>query len=296
MPAPKRTPAKKPLAAKLPWNDKAGRLAPLKAVTFALLFLPPLWLLGRALFGNLGPRPYTEAIHFLGDWTIYLILIVLAITPARRLLDWSKLIQVRRMIGVAALCYILGHFTLYIFDSRLDLLFVWREIIFRVYLTIGITAIIGLVALGVTSTDGMIRRLGAKDWNTLHRLIYAIGVLAFIHYYMQSKVDVTTAVLFSGFFIWEMGYRAMARFGWKEGLAPLAILAVVSGALTALAEATWYGLMTGVGFWRVFNANLQFAHVRPAWWVLLAGLGVAAVAEVRRRMRGQERGRVAAPA
>ncbi len=289
-------PLKKPLAAKLPWNDKAGRLAPLKAVTFALLFVPPLWLLGRALTGDLGPRPYTEAIHFIGDWTIYTLLIVLAITPARRLLDWSKLIQVRRMIGIAALCYILLHFTLYIADSRFDLMFVWREIIFRIYLTIGITAIIGLVALGVTSTDGMIRRLGAKSWNTLHRLIYAIGILALIHFYMQSKLDVSRAVLFSGFFIWEMGYRVMARFGIKEGLAPLLGLAVVSAFLTAVAEATWYGVATGIGFSRVFAANFQFASIRPAWWVLAAGIGVAAVAEVRRRMRAQPRGRVAATA
>jgi sulfoxide reductase heme-binding subunit YedZ len=86
---------RKPLRAKLPWNDKAGRFAPLKAVTLVLICLPALWLLYRSLFLALGPRPVTEAIHRLGDWTICFLLITLAVTPARRLFDLSKLIQVR---------------------------------------------------------------------------------------------------------------------------------------------------------------------------------------------------------
>lgn len=293
--------ARKPLRAKLPWNDKAGRLAPLKAVTFALLFLPALWLGTRALFLGLGARPLTEAIHKLGDWTIYLLLITLAVTPARRLFSWSKLIQIRRMVGVAALLYIIGHLCLYIVDSRLDLGFVFREIIWRVYLTIGITAILGLVALGVTSTDGMIRRMGAKEWNTLHNLIYPIVGLALIHYTMQSKADVTQPVLMSGFFFWLMGYRIMARAGIKEGLVPLLVLSVAAALTTALAEFLWYGLMTTIGFrgaWRVLMANLDLlSQIRPAWWVLFAGLAVTAVAEVRQRTsNAPRRGRATAAA
>jgi sulfoxide reductase heme-binding subunit YedZ len=295
---------RKPLAARLPWNDKAGRFAPLKAVTLVLLCLPALWLGYRFVFigsagpFGVGPRPITEAIHRLGDWTVYFLLITLAVTPARRLFDWSKLIQVRRMIGIAALTYILGHFTLFVLDSKLDLVFVAREIVFRIYLTIGFTAILGLIALGVTSTDGMIKRMGAREWNTLHNLIYPIAVLAILHYYMQSKVDVTQPVLMSGFFFWLMGWRLLARFGIKEGLAPLLLLSVTAAFLTALAEATWYGIATGIGFRRPFFANLDFSGpIRPAWWVLLAGLTATAVAEVRGRMRGPaRRGRAAAAA
>ena len=288
----------KPLAAKLPWNDKAGRFAPLKAVTLVLICLPALWLAYRALFLGLGPRPILEAIHRLGDWTIYFLLITLAVTPARRLFEWSKLIQVRRMIGIAALTYILCHFTFYIIDSKWDLAFVGREIVFRIYLTIGFLAILGLVALGVTSTDGMIKRLGAREWNTLHNLIYPITALALIHYYMQSKIDVTQPVLMSGFFFWLIGYRLMARYGYKEGLVPLFVLSVCAALLTALAEATWYGLATGIGFRRVILANLSLGgQIRPAWWVLAAGLAVTAMAEIRHRMSGsQRRGRAAVTA
>jgi len=285
----------KTIAQKLPWNDRAGRLSPLKATTLVLVTLPALWLLFRSLTGGptpmpepsaLGPRPYIEAIHFVGDWTVYLLLITLAVTPARRLFDWSKLIQVRRIIGLSALSYILLHFVLYIFDSHLDLGFVATEIVRRIYLLIGFTAILGLVALGVTSTDGMIKRLGAIRWNRLHKLIYFIAPLAILHYYMQSKIDVTQPVLMSGFFFWLMGYRLMAKRGYKEGILPLLSLSVAAALLTAAVEATWYGVATGVAWQRVLYANLDFSFsIRPAWWVLFAGIAVTIASELRKRVK-----------
>ncbi len=285
------------VAAKLPWNDRAGRFAPLKAAVLVLAALPALHLLYRAVVTGLGPRPLTEAIHTLGDWTIYLLLLTLAVTPARRLFDWGKLIQVRRILGIAALLYILAHFTLYVVDSRLDLAFVASEIVKRVYLLIGFAALLGLAVLGVTSTDGMIRRLGAIRWNRLHRLVYVITALGILHYYMQSKVDVSQPVLMTGFFLWLMGYRLMAARGYKEGLVPLLVLSVVSALLTALAEAAWYGIATGVGAWRPLLANLDFSFsIRPAWWVLAAGLAVTVASELRKRLRfgGAASGRRAA--
>jgi sulfoxide reductase heme-binding subunit YedZ len=102
----------------------------------------------------------------------------------------------------------------------------------------------------------------------------------------------------SGFFFWLMGYRLMARYGYKDGLVPLLLLSVSSAILTALTEATWYGIATGIGFWRPLMANLDLSfQIRPAWWVLFAGLAVTAVAEIRGRMRGAtRRGRAAAAA
>ncbi len=274
------------IAGRLPWNDRAGRLAPLKAATLVLVSLPALWLLYVASVPGLGPRPLTAAIHTLGDWTIYLLLITLAVTPARRLFEWSKLIQVRRILGVSALCYILVHFTLYVIDSRLDLGFVAKEIVLRIYLLIGFTAILGLVALGVTSTDGMVKRLGAIRWNRLHKLVYIITAMGILHYYMQSKVDVSQPVLMTGFYFWLIGYRLMASRGYKEGLVPLLVLSVSAALLTAAAEAAWYGVATGIGAWRPLLANLDFSFsVRPAWWVLAAGLAVTVLSEFRKRFR-----------
>ena len=281
------------IAGKLPWNDRAGRLAPLKATVLVLVALPALWLIFKAMSGGMspgpvaiGPRPFNEAIRFLGGWTIYLLLITLAITPARRLFDWSKLIQVRRILGVSALVYILAHFSLYVIDSRLDLVFVAKEIALRVYLTIGFTALVGLIVLGVTSTDGMVKRLGAIRWNRLHKLVYVITALGILHYYMQSKVDVTQPVLMTGFYVWLMGYRLMASRGYKEGLMPLLVLSVSAALLTAAAEAAWYGIATGIGAWRPLLANLDFSYsIRPAWWVLAAGLAVTFASELRKRLK-----------
>ena len=283
--APKAKSTTRSIASRMPWNDRAGRFSALKTAVLVLVALPALWLTYRTLFIGLGARPLIEAIHKVGDWTIYFLLITLSVTPARRLFDWNRLILVRRIIGLSALTYILVHFTLYVVDSRFDLGFVASEIVKRVYLAIGFTAILGLVALGVTSTDGMIKRMGGKAWNRLHALIYVIAPLAILHYYMQSKVDVTQPVLMSGFYFWLIGYRVMARFGPKQGLLPLVALTVAAALLTVLVEAAWYGLATGIGWQRVILANLDFSYtIRPAWWVFATGLAVTIVAEIRQRM------------
>jgi sulfoxide reductase heme-binding subunit YedZ len=305
-------PSASPLARKLPWNDKAGRFSPLKAITVALMPLPALYLLAAYLTVGLGPRPTIEAAHFLGRWTIWFLLITLAITPARRLLDLPKLIQIRRIVGLTALSYILIHVTVYIIDSGFNLGFVASEVVLRIYLTIGFVAVLGLILMGVTSTDNMVKRLGTTAWNRLHRIVYVVGFLGFVHYFLQSKADITEASVYSGLFFWLMGYRIMARLGWKDGLMPLVVLSVAAALLTALVEAAWYqGLRPGIGL-RVLAANFDFANMlrpiefrafswggefgvllRPAWWVLIAGLTVTAVAEVRRRMGSARRPRPA---
>ncbi|WP_421726540.1 sulfite oxidase heme-binding subunit YedZ [Bauldia sp.] len=283
----------KAIAEKLPWTDRAGRFSPLKATTLILVSLPALWLLYRTVFLGLGARPITEAIHRVGDWTVYLLLITLAVTPARRLFDMPKLIHVRRILGLSAFFYIALHFVFYVIDSKFDVLFIGSEIVLRVYLLIGFAAMIGILLLAVTSTDGWIKRLGAMKWNRLHKAIYVITALGILHYYMQSKVDVSSPVLMTGFFYWLMGYRMMAKRGYKEGLVPLVVLSVSAALLTALTEAAWYGIASGAPADRVLLANLDFSFsIRPAWWVLFTGLGVTAVAELRKRLRigGSPRG------
>jgi methionine sulfoxide reductase heme-binding subunit len=288
----------KAIATKLPWNDRAGRFSPLKASVLVLVCLPMLWLIYKALFVGLGGRPITEAIHHVGDWTIYLLLITLAVTPARRLFDLPKLILVRRMLGLSALAYIVVHFLLYILDAKFNLLFVGKEIVLRFYLTIGFVALLGLLALGVTSTDGMIKRLGGPRWNRLHKLIYYITPLAILHFYLQSKADVSQPVIMSGFYFWLMGYRIMAHYGYRNGLVPLLLLSMTAAALTVVVEATWYELMTGIGGSRVLAANLGLDFgIRPAMWVLGTGLAVTLVAELSRRIRpARVRGRQTATA
>ncbi|WP_051248647.1 sulfite oxidase heme-binding subunit YedZ [Inquilinus limosus] len=276
-----------------PFTDRAGRFSWLKTVVFVLLLLPGLWYGGRLLAGDLGADPVQTFLRNIGLWVLYLLVIGLAVTPLKRALRWPQLIQVRRMIGVAAATYVLIHFTGYIVLQRFDLTFVASEIVKRLYLTIGFLALLGLMPLLATSTDAMVKRLGGKAWQRLHRLVYAIVVLGLIHGVMQSKVDVAIPTTLAGFTIWLLAWRVLdARFGRGDGLPlwSLALLSVVTALVTAGGEAAMYGLFTGVDPMRVLRADLVFTFgPRPAWIVLGAGLAVTLLAALRRLQKDRAR-------
>ncbi len=258
-------------------REKTGRWSPEKIAAFAVAIVPALWMAWLTVTHNLGAEPFKEIVHISGRWVVRLILLTLLITPARRILNWGKLINARRTLGVASACYAFFHFLLYIVDQNYDLLKVASEIALRFYLTIGFLALIGLIALGVTSTDAAVRRLGAK-WGTLHKTAYAIGVIAIVHFALQKKLVIYEPTLMMGFLVWLLAYRAL--YWWKRevGLAGLAVLAIFASLMTALFEAGWYGVLTGVPFARILKLNLMFdAEIRPMWWVLAAGLAVCAI-------------------
>ena len=269
----------------VPWRDFSGRFSPLKLAVFVALFGPALWTLMAFELGWLGPRALNEAIHRIGLWTIRFLFIALAITPLRQILQWPRLLLVRRMVGVAAFAYAFTHLTLYTADQMFDLAKVATEIVLRIYLTIGIVAVLGLAALAATSTDAMIKRLGARRWQLLHRIVYVIALLAVVHYWMQSKLEIWEPTIMAGVYIWLMGYRLLARFVGVRGRVPLpwvAGLAPIAAALTALGEAAYFRLAYGVDPMRVLDANLSLVTgIRPAPIVLGLGLAVAAAGALR---------------
>jgi sulfoxide reductase heme-binding subunit YedZ len=234
----------------------------------------------------LGARPIVEVIRYIGEWSIRLLLVTLAVTPARRLFNWPKLLAARRTLGVAAMSYVLIHFGLFIVDLNGDLAMVTREIVLRIYLTIGFVALIGLVALGSTSWDGAVQRLGTERWNHLHMLVYPITALGILHFFMQQKLDVTEPTLMAGLFFWLMGWRIAQRFGRGTDSLALVVLALASGVLTALIEAGWYLVATGVDPKLVLEANLAFDYsIRPGWWVAGLGLAIALASWLTLRVR-----------
>jgi sulfoxide reductase heme-binding subunit YedZ len=265
----------------LPWLDRQGRLSALRAVVFALVLVPALILAYEAWTGQLGSKPWTRAVHDTGTWAIRLLLVTLAVSPLRRILDWGKLIGIRRMLGLSVLAYAAGHLLLYCIDLAFDWGLILSEIVKRFYLIVGMVALVGLVALGVTSTDGMIRRMGGRNWQRLHNLVYAITALGLLHFALQSKIDVTQPALLNGLFALLMLYRGLYRSRVPVTTPVLIAAALATGLATALCETAWYALTTGVSAWMVFQANADvvlyqdIAFLRPGHWVALAGLAVA---------------------
>lgn len=265
----------------VPWRDRRGRLIPIKAVVFPALFVPGLVLTFWWATGQLGGRPVTEMIHGIGLWMVRLMMISLAITPARVVFDAPKLLLVRRMVGVAAMTYGLLHLGLYVVDQNFHLGTVVSEIVRRFYLTIGFIALVGLIVLGATSTDAAVRRMG-KRWKGLHRAIYGIAVLGLWHYALQSKAIVSEAIMVTGFFVWLMAWRMVPQ-GWQRRIVTLVLLGVFASVATAWIEFGWYAATTGINPWRVFWANESIRYgLRPAHWVAVVGLGVVALAVVAR--------------
>jgi len=267
-----------------PWRDRHGRLVPIKAAVLPALFVPGAVLAFWWATGALGARPVHELILGFGLWTVRLVVISLAVTPARAVFDWPKLLLVRRMVGVTAMAYGLVHLSLYVADENFRLPLVVSEIVHRFYLTIGFIALTGLSVLGATSTDAAVRRLGRR-WKQLHRVLYLIAALALLHYFIQSKANVSEAVMFAGFYVWLMAWRAVPA-AWQRKLVTLVALGLVAAIATAWIEFAWYALATGINPWRVLAANevIRFG-LRPAHWVAVVGAGVVLLAASMRLWR-----------
>jgi len=268
----------------MPWQERSGAFSPFRLAVFLAVVAPAAWLAGRALLGDLGPRPLTEAIHTTGLWTVRLLLATLAVTPVRRILGWSRLAAVRRMLGLATMSYALGHIGLYIADMDLNLPRVASEIVLRIYLTIGFAALLGLTVLGATSTNGWIRRLGGRGWQRLHRIVYVVALLGALHFFMQSKLDIGQPAWMTGLLLYLLAARLVVRQGATARAAALLPLGVLAAAATALMEAGWYAVNNGAPILRVLAANLD-GRMTPALWVLVVTTAFSLLAAALPRRR-----------
>jgi methionine sulfoxide reductase heme-binding subunit len=273
------------------WHDKRGRFSPLRAVTLVLLVLPLLIVTYYAVAQQLGPRPVNEAIHEIGSWAIRLLFIALFITPMRRIARYAPLVDVRRMIGVAAFLYLLLHLSLYVVDQAYDLPKVTAEIVLRYYLTIGFTAFVGMATLAATSNDYMVRQLSGIRWRHLHWWVYPIAILGMIHHFLQSKLQVFEPTWMAGILLWLLMYRVM-HWAWpRNGEFPLWVIALswfVAGALTFITEAIAFSIAYNVPVLRVLEIDFNFqAGIRPGWYVWGVGAIVILIGLIRLKPAGR---------
>ena len=262
------------------WRDRHSRLSLLRICALVLL----LWPLAKALIDAhtivYGARPINDMIHRAGFWALLFLGVTLAVMPFRRIVRYANLVDVRRMLGVGAFCYIAVHLTLFVADQMFDLGKAAYEISHRWYLIVGGTAWLGLATLAATSTDGMVRRLGPMRWRRLHQIIYGIALLALIHYFQQTKADVTVPTFAAGLFLWLFAYRLVAW--WQEAselsTVTLIVMSVAVSVLTFVGEAVGIGIAYHVSPMRVLEVAFDFdLAVRPGWRVLGAGLVVVAI-------------------
>ena len=179
----------------------------LKPLIFAAALGPAAWLVWAGVTGNLSANPLSDITNETGVWTLRFLCITLAITPLRRITGWHWVIRFRRMVGLFAFFYGTLHFLTYVIVDRFagldfpdgivalrtvrDLaVSVGHDIAKRPFITVGFTGWLLMVPLALTSTAGMIRRLGGRRWNLLHRLVYASGIAGVVHYWWLVKADV----------------------------------------------------------------------------------------------------------
>jgi sulfoxide reductase heme-binding subunit YedZ len=182
----------------------------LLALTPLAILLAQVWDVARTGGDALGADPVAEIEHRLGLWALRFLMLALAITPLRQLTGKPVLVRFRRMLGLYAFFYVCLHFAAYLgLDLRGYWTQVFEDIAKRPYITVGFAAWLLLLPLAITSTTGWIRRLG-RNWARLHKLVYAVGVLAVLHFWWLVKSDIREPALYAGILAVLLGWRA-----WK---------------------------------------------------------------------------------
>jgi len=187
----------------------------LRITVFILASLPFLRLVVAVYREDLGANPLEFITRNTGDWTLHFLCLTLALTPLRKLLQWHWLIRLRRMLGLYSFFYAALHFLTFLwFDHFFDLADMWRDLVKRPFITVGFIAFVLLLPLAITSNNAMIKRLGGKQWQWLHRLVYVIVPLGILHYFWMKagKNLLLQPTLFAVLVFALLGLRLYWRF------------------------------------------------------------------------------------
>lgn len=268
-----------------PWQDRKLGFSRLKAITFAAMFVPGASLLYWYATGQFGRFAIAGLTYWSGVWATWLVLLALAVTPAMAIFRWNRLVLVRRMVGVTALVYTIVHLFIYFALRFWDFSSIAYEMATRVSLIVATISTLGLAALGATSLDEAVRRMGAKDWQRLHNTVYVFSLLAIIHYLLSPGVY-SSQYTMSGIFLWLMAWRVLNRKGRGTDPFVLAVLAVAVSLFTAAFEAAWCWVYQEFDPYDTLANNFSLIlGVSPAWMNLALGLAVALAAAARQTPR-----------
>jgi methionine sulfoxide reductase heme-binding subunit len=260
-----------------PWQDRERKFSWLKAAAFALVLLPAIRFTYQFATGDYGilPIAFGGMTYWSGVWATALLLMALAVTPALKILRWPALVDARRMIGVTALVYTFAHIVIYFGLRSWNFGFIVNEMTTRLSMIVAMLSTIGLIVLGATSLDAVIRRMGAKGWQRLHNTNYAITGLAVLHVVL-ARGTYPEQYMLAGIFLWLMVWRVLARYGLGTDARALAVLTAGACVFAALLEAGVLWIRRGYEVSWTLGNNFSLASldigVPPAWQVLALGL------------------------
>ncbi|WP_124949763.1 sulfite oxidase heme-binding subunit YedZ [Sulfuriferula thiophila] len=190
----------------------AAQLRWLKIGVFVLACYPLLRLIFLGVTDGLGTNPIEFITRSSGTWTLVGLMLTLTVTPLRQLSGWNSLLRVRRMLGLFSFFYACLHFITYIWlDQFFDFAAIIKDVYKRPFITVGFSAFVLLIPLALTSSNNMIRRLGARRWQLLHRLVYVIAILGVLHYAWLVKKDLTQPLIYAAVLTVLLGWRVLHR-------------------------------------------------------------------------------------
>ncbi len=202
-----------------------------KAAVFALCLAPAALLVWKGFHNDLGANPIEFITHQTGDWILIFLVLTLAITPARKLLQIPDLVRFRRMLGLFAFFYGVLHFTTWLWlDKEFDWAEMIADVVKRRFITVGFAGFVLMIPLAITSTAGWIRRIGGKRWRLLHRLIYVTAAAGVIHYYWLVKSDIHKPVEYGIGFAALLSFRFVTWLLKRRKQAPAPARSLVSSA------------------------------------------------------------------
>lgn len=190
-----------------------------KPVVFSAAALPLCWLVFAAFADRLGANPAEALVRATGDWTLRMLCVVLAVTPLRTMAGWPALARLRRMLGLWTFSYALLHMLAYSwFDMGLDVGDIAKDIAKRPFILVGFTALLLLTALAATSFNRVIKAMGAKRWQALHRAVYLIAALALLHFFWMraGKNNFAEVAVYASVIAVLMGWRLRRFFSRKR--------------------------------------------------------------------------------
>ncbi|KQQ47630.1 sulfite oxidase [Duganella sp. Leaf126] len=199
------------------FTPSARQISLIKAAVFLAALVPLARMVFLTVTGQL-VEPLEFITRATGDWTLYFLCFTLAVTPLRRLTKWNWLVKLRRMLGLFMFFYAALHFMTFLwFDHFFDLAEMWKDVLRRPFITVGFIAFVLLIPLAATSTNAMIRRLGGKRWQWLHRLIYVVAPLAILHFWWMKagKHNFTEPIIYGTIVAVLLATRLYWKFNKK---------------------------------------------------------------------------------